>query len=82
MKQSGTISIVFKLMDQGLSSAEIDLAMSKMVGPDWRELSTSVWYARLTAEGYLSGDTAELSVDDLEALINGCIKLNILSGRQ
>ncbi len=78
MTQTGTIAVVFKLMDQGLSSGEIGRAMSKIVGVDWREVPVSTWLTRLKAEGYVSENETQLDVDDLEALIKGCLKLNIL----
>lgn len=67
--ETGLISLVFGLIDRGLRPDEIDAAMKKMIGPDWRQVPVATWIARFKQEGYLPGDLSELSVDALEALI-------------
>ncbi len=63
-------------MDRGMTSETIDGAMAKMIGKDWRVLSVETWIKRLKDEGYIPEEVTALSVDDLDALITGCIKLD------
>lgn len=75
MTESGTISLVFELLDRGFTDAKIDRAMKKIIGADWREIHAAVWLERLKERGYLSRDTKEISPDDLEALVKASIDL-------
>ncbi len=71
MLEAGLIYLVFKLMDRGLRADEIDSAMKKMIGPDWREVRVETWLGRFKDKKYLPEDFTELSVDVLEVLIMG-----------
>lgn len=74
-QDAGLITLVFGLMDRGLSVDKIDTSLRKMVGDDWRALPVAAWLWRLQVGGYIQADIAELSMDVLEPLIIGCIKL-------
>lgn len=75
MHPTSTIVFVFKLMDRGLTSEEINQAMSAMIGKDWREVKVEAWAEKLKARGYLSEEAPGLTLDDMEALIIGAAKL-------
>ncbi len=77
-----TVSMVFKLMDRGLTGEQIERAMKDMIGDDWREIKVSAWLARLKEQEYVLQNESELTVSDLEALINGRIKLDALNRRK
>lgn len=70
--------LVFELINRGISTDDISQAMKKIIGADWREVRVPVWIGRLKEKGYLSQDTAELSADDLEALVKASITLDRL----
>lgn len=72
------LSIVFKLMDRGLSGDEIDRSMKQMIGNDWKEISVDVWLSRLMNRGYVLQDDQELTINDLEAFVKGRIALEDL----
>ncbi len=63
------LSIVFKLMERGLSGDQIDRAMSQIVGDDWREIPVSTWFTRLQNENFIKEINNELYLDQLEILI-------------
>ncbi|OGW48187.1 MAG: hypothetical protein A2078_04745 [Nitrospirae bacterium GWC2_57_9] len=71
--------MVFKLMDRGLTGDQIHRAMKHMVGPDWREVTVSVWLERLRIQGYVLHDERSLTAGDLEALVKGRIALEQLN---
>jgi SOS response regulatory protein OraA/RecX len=75
-------TIVSKLVGRGLSNEEIDRAMRQLIGNDWREIKANLWFRRLKNQGYVLQNEQELSVNDLEALINGRLKLDDLSKRK
>jgi hypothetical protein len=79
LKDLDTLSIIFQLMDRGLTGEQIDRAMRQLVGNDWRDVKTSEWHARLKRQDYVLENDKELSINDLEALINGRNKLDELS---
>lgn len=79
MRDVTSLSMVFKLIDSGLTGEQIDRAMKQMIGEDWREIKVSAWLARLKAHEYVLQNDSELTVSDLEALINGRIKLDALN---
>jgi len=74
VKETGSIYLVFKLIDRGLDSEKIDRSMTKMIGSDWREVNVSTWLNRFKDKGYISRHCSELSVDELEALVIGNLK--------
>ncbi len=76
IKDAGTIYFVFKLMDRGLTAENIDRAMKKMVGQDWRELHASAWLQRLGENGFIERNECRLSVDVLEALVKGSTRID------
>lgn len=67
----GMIELIFNLIDRGVRVDEIDSAMEKMIGPDWRVVRVGTWLGRFKDNKYLPEDFAELSVDVLEVLIMG-----------
>ncbi len=69
--ETGLIEVIFSLIDRGVRVDEIDAAMNKMIGPDWREVPVETWLKRLKNNKYLPEDFAQLSVDVLEVLIMG-----------
>ncbi len=75
-RESGSIYFVFKLMDRGLTADNINRAMTAMIGRDWRELTVQIWRERLTDKGFVSQSSGVLTVDELEALVIGNIKLD------
>lgn len=72
------LSMVFRLMDRGLSATQIDRAMKQVIGRDWREVGVSVWLERLKSQGYPLQNDSELTVNDVEALVKGRMKLDDL----
>lgn len=72
------LSMVFRLMDRGLSATQIDRAMKQVIGRDWREVGVSVWLERLKSQGYPLQNDRELTVNDVEALVKGRMKLDDL----
>lgn len=79
LRDANSLSIIFKLINRGLSDNQIDRAMRQMVGRDWREIDASEWFKRLRSEGHILQNDHELTVTDLEALIQGRLKLDDLS---
>ncbi len=69
LRDANLMTVVFKLMDRGLSRDRIDRAMRHMVGTDWREVHVSVWYKRLQNKGFPVRNNEDSFVDDLEALV-------------
>ena len=74
-------SVISELKARGLSSDEIERAMQKMVGPDWRETSAVVWYKRLQEKNLIDHNDQESFLDDLEALVKGRTMLDDLYKR-
>ncbi len=71
-QNSNLLSVVFKLMDRGLSGEEIDCAMRQAVGNDWKEIQVPAWFTRLQHKRILPniGEIQEARyVDELERLI-------------
>ncbi len=75
-RESGSIYFVFKLMDRGFTADNINRALTAMIGRDWRELTVQIWRERLTDKGFVSQSSGVLTVDELEALVIGNIKLD------
>jgi hypothetical protein len=73
------VSIVFTLMDRGIKRQQIERAMRHMIGDDWREVSIATWLKRLKIQGYVLHNDRELTISDLEALVQGRIALEGLS---
>lgn len=71
-------TILSTLTNRGLTSDDIDRAMRQLVGNDWREINSSLWFRRLKSQGFVLQNDRELTVNDLEALINGRLKLESL----
>ncbi len=71
LRDANLMTVVFKLMDRGLSGDGIDRVMRLMVGTDWREVHVSVWYKRLQNKGFPVHNNEDSFVDDLEALVKG-----------
>ncbi len=82
LRDANSLSIVFKLIDRGLTGEQIDRAMRHMVGNDWREVKVSTWLTRLKDQEYVLQNESELTIGDLEALINGRLKLDALNRRK
>lgn len=71
-KNNNLLSVVFKLMDRGLSGEEIDCAMQQFVGKDWKEIQVAAWFMRLQDNRLLDNIAKireERYVDELETLI-------------
>jgi hypothetical protein len=81
LQEADSMSVIHALMTRGLSGEQINRAMKQMVGSDWREVHVSTWHRRLKNEGLIIHENEEIFVDDLEALVNGRIKLDELSRR-
>ena len=77
-ENAGLLYLVFNLIDRGLSADRIAFALEKMVGHDWLEVPVEVWLWRLQVSCYVPTEHTALSVDMLEALIIGCIRLQDL----
>ena len=77
--QPNFLSIVFKLMDRGLSGEDISRAMKQVVGPDWKEVQVSTWFSRLQDKQFVRDVTEDRYIDELEALILGTIRLDEIS---
>jgi hypothetical protein len=73
---SGTLYIIFKLIDLGLPEEMIDRAMEKIAGTGWKSLSLSLLRNRLRENGFHIQPDMKIIVDELEALILGTIKLD------
>ncbi len=79
MTQHGNMLLmVFKLIDRGLSGDQIEKAMTQLVGSDWREVNADAWLERLKGRGFVSENDSTLTIDDLEALVKGRIRLEEL----
>jgi hypothetical protein len=76
LRDANLVAMIFKLMDRGLTGEQIERAMKQMIGPDWKELKVSIWLQRLKSQGFILQDERELSVNDLEALVKGRLKLD------
>lgn len=76
VRDANMLTMVFKLMDRGLTGNQIEKAMKQMVGKDWKEVRVSVWLTRLRNQGHVLHNDNELTVNDLEALITGRIRLD------
>lgn len=74
-------SMVFKLMDRGLSADQIEKAMRQMIGSDWKEVDVDVWLNRLKTQGHVLQNDRELTLNDLEALVKGRIVLEDIGKR-
>jgi hypothetical protein len=81
LRDTNLLSVVFKLMDRGLSGDQIDRAMRQMVGNDWREVQVSIWFNRLQEKDLIIHNDEDRFIDDLEALVIGKIKLDELCRR-
>lgn len=81
LRNTTLLSVVFKLMDRGLSGDQIDRAMRQMVGNDWREVQVSIWFNRLQEKDLIIHNNEDRFIDDLEALVIGRIKLDELCRR-
>jgi hypothetical protein len=77
--QGNFLTIVFKLMDRGLTGEEIDKGMRHVVGKDWKEIPVSTWFERLQTRYHIYDIDEDRYVEELEALIVGRIKLDEFS---
>lgn len=75
-REQSYLFLMYDLIKRGLYTEDIDRAMKKIIGDDWREVGVSVWIRRLKEKGHLSPDTEELTADDLEALVKTSIILD------
>jgi hypothetical protein len=66
---------IVALMSRGLTSDQIEKAMKKIVGNDWKEVGVQEWFERLKREGFILQNENELSISDLEAFVKGRIML-------
>ncbi len=64
-------SVIRELTGRGLSLEQIDQALQKMVGRDWKDISVILWHRRLREQDFLVHDERDSFLDDLEALVKG-----------
>lgn len=72
---SGVLYIVSQLIELGLPATMIDRAMKKIADRNWQYLSLSQLRQRLRDNGFHIQPDMKITIDELEALIIGTIKL-------
>ncbi len=65
------LTVVSTLNRRGLGLDEIERAMEKLVGPDWKDMRATDWHKRLREQDLISHDDYARFIDDLEALVSG-----------
>ncbi len=78
LHESNVLSVITELTGRGLSIEQIELALQKMVGRDWKEISVMLWHRRLQEQSFIVHDERERFLDDLEALVKGRTALDEL----
>ena len=53
--------------------------MIKMIGTNWREVKVEAWTRILRSRGFLAEDALPVTVEELEALVRGSLKLEYMS---
>ncbi len=81
LRDFNALSAISALTGRGLTLEQIERAMEKMVGLDWKEVPVRDWHRRLRDEKFIVHDDHAKFLDDLEALVNGRILLDELYAR-
>lgn len=81
LQDLNVLSVMAELTGRGLKLEQIDRALEKTVGPDWKGLRVIDWHKRLQEKGLLVHDEHATFLDDLEALVSGRTMLDEMDKR-
>jgi hypothetical protein len=76
-----TTSVIAELKCRGLNIDQIDRALRKIVGRDWKELSVVHWRRRMVQNGLIAHTNEDQFIEDVEALVLGTAMLEELDGQ-